>query len=58
MCISTKILDTLYLMFISAHMVLKERIGLVNVYICKNIGDVVINVYIYTYNFEIKIWCI
>ena len=27
MCISAKILDMLYLMFISAHMVLKEKIG-------------------------------
>ena len=27
MCISTKILDILFLMFISAHMVLKEKFG-------------------------------
>ena len=57
MCISKKILDMLYLMFISAHMVLKEKFGVINVYICKNIGHV-LNVYICTYGFERKIWCI
>ena len=55
MCIFAKILDMLYLMFISAHMVLKEKIGVINVYIYKNIGHVVLNVYIDTYGFERKI---
>ena len=41
-------------MFISIHMVLKEIIGVINVYICKNIGHVVLNVYICTYGFERK----
>ena len=45
MCISAKILD-MYLMFISTHMVLKEKFGVINVYICKNIGHVVPNVYL------------
>ena len=56
MCISTKILDLWYLMFVSTHMILKEKFGVINVYICKNIGHVVLNVYIYTYGFERKIW--
>ena len=56
MCISTKILDIFYLMFISTHMVLKEKFGLINMYMYKNIGHFVLNVYIYTYGFEIKIW--
>ena len=41
-----------YLMFIYAHMVLKEKIGVTNVFIYKSIGHVVLNVYIYTYGFE------
>ena len=58
MCISGKILDMLYLMFISIHMVLKEKFGVINVYICKNIRHDVLNVYIYKDGFERKIWCI
>ena len=54
MCISTKILDKFYLMFISKHMVLKEKIGLINVYIYKNIGHVVLNIDICTHGFERK----
>ena len=57
MCISAKILDMLYLMFVSAHMVLKEIFGVINVYIYKNIGHVVLNVYICTYGFVREIWC-
>ena len=56
MCISAKILDMFYLMFISTHMVLKEKFGVVNVYICKNIGHVLLNVHIYTYGSKRKIW--
>ena len=41
-----KNLDMLYLIFISAHMVLKEKFG-----------HVILNVYIYTYGFERKFWC-
>ena len=55
MCISTKILDMLYLMFISTNMVLKEKFDVTNVYIYKNIRHVVLNVYICTYGFERKI---
>ena len=55
MCISTKILDMFYLMFISAHIVLKEKFGRINVYIYKNIGHVVL-IYICTYGFEQKNW--
>ena len=57
MCISTKILDMLYLMCKSANMILKEKFGAINVYIYKNIGHVVLNVYSYTYGFERNIWC-
>ena len=52
MCISTKILHMLYLIFISAHMVLKEKFGVTNMYIYKKIGHVVLNVYIYTYGLK------
>ena len=55
MCISKKILDMLYLMFIFAHMVLKETFGVINVYIYKNVGHVVLNVYICTYGLKRKI---
>ena len=55
MCISTKILDMLYLMFISAHMVLKEKFGVINVYIYKIIRHVLLNVYICTYGLKEKI---
>ena len=56
MCISTKILD-MYLMFISAHIILKEKFGVINVYIKKNIGHIVLNVFICAYGFERKNWC-
>ena len=32
-------------MFISTHMVLKEKFGVINVYICKNIGHLVLNAF-------------
>ena len=54
MCISTKESDMLYLIFISTQMVLKEKFGVTNVYIYKNIRHVVFNVYICTYGFERK----
>ena len=54
MCISVKILDMFYLMFISAHMVLKEKISVFNEYIYKNIRHIVLNIYIYTYGFQRK----
>ena len=57
MCIFAKILDMLYLMFIFAQMVLKEKFGVINVYIYKNVGHVVLSVYICTYGFERNIWC-
>ena len=41
-----KNLDMLYLMFKSAHMVLKEKFG-----------HVILNVCIYAYGFERKFWC-
>ena len=41
-----KNLDMLYLMLIAAHMVLKEKFG-----------HGILNVYICTYGFERKFWC-
>ena len=38
-------------------MVLKEKFGVTNVYICNKIGHVVLNVYICTYGLERKFWC-
>ena len=56
MYIFGKTLEMLYLVFISPHMVLKENFSLIKVYIYKNIGHVVLNVYICMYGFERKFW--